>query len=233
MERPWSKLFWWDYTRGLDNQFPAETKYLDLEYLPTGWTWWFGGFSWNFNWYKSLVSHVHFPNPQELMQVEERRDLPASFNFIDASGLESVRRINLGLRALSANVPKVRTYKEMEIIEDKCMELCASANRIMNQSDIEGICGTTCLAGRRQADIDLKGEVRKWKETALICMRAHSLSQGDGNQAEFEKCSQVFADEVVNHGTNEETLTTWLGQYKKAKIEGDVIDINKTMNRPA
>ena len=233
MEMPWSKLFWWDYTRGLDNQFPAETRYLDLEYLPTGWTWWFGGFSWNFNWYKSLVNHVHFPDPDQLVQVEDRKDLPASFNFIDCSGLESVRRINVGLRALAANVPKVRVYKEMAVIEDKCLELCASANRIMNQGEIEMVCGSTCFLGRMQAEQDLKGEMRRWKETAVDCMKKHSVAHGDGNQAEFDQCSQVYADEVVGHATNEESLNTWLSQYKQAKIDSPVLDISKTMNRPA
>lgn len=233
MEAPWSKMFWWDYTNWLDKKYPAEAKYLDLEHLPTGWDWWVGGFSWNYSWYKSLVNQMRFPDPEQLVEVEERRDLPASFNYIDASALENVRRINLGLRALTANVPKVRTYKEMTTIESKCMELCASTNRIMNQSDIESVCGSTCLAGRRNAEADMKGEVRRWKETAIACMRKHSVTQGDGNHAEFDKCSQEFADAVVTHATNGEALNTWLSQYKKAKIESELLDISKAMNRPA
>ena len=232
MEAPWSKVLWWWYSWKLERQFPEDAKYLGITYLPTAWKT-FGGFSWNYRWYVSLVNKVHLPDPMELTMVSESRPLPASFNYIDSTHLESARRINSGLRVLEENIPKVRAYRELEYLELNCMQLCMSANRLMGQQNADMICDASCMIGRKQAMVDLKGEIRKWRNTALSCMRKHGVAQGDGNNAAFDKCAATYADEVVNHSTNADALNTWLNQYKKVTIDTAPMDISKTMNVPA
>ena len=144
-----------------------------------------------------------------------------------------MRKIHAGLRALEANVPKTRAYHELDIAEFKCLQLCQAANRSMGTQGIEETCEKGCISGRIQAMVDLKAEIRKWKESAVTCMRKHSIATGDGNHAEFDRCVATFANEAVSHGTNGEVLNTWISQYKKSEPDPAILDIRAVINRPA
>lgn len=233
MEAPWSKTFWLWFNYKLEKQFPEDAKFLNLTHLPYGWTS-LGGYGWNYRWYATLVNRVKLPDKSQLVQVGPAQQLPASPNYIQGEGVDSVRRVHASLSALEENITKVPAYQELESNETKCFNLCQSSNNAFGQNNTELVCKEVCQMSRRLVTANIQGEMKKWRDSALTCMQRHSVASGDGNHGAFDKCLENFADEMVSHSTNAEILNTWISQYKGAYALSDKVDISKkASNAPA
>jgi hypothetical protein len=193
MDRPLAYLFDKVYEWSLDTTDPVGasddklTRFPRFLYLP------FIGIRINLAWYDELSELTGIKEEEEegLVQVPAAKQLPASINSYN-NELDSIRVIADTVDALIANATRLESYKIVVFEEKVCINRCRTKYPLRIDEEDFQFCSRQCSQIRKDLDDLNRSKLEKSRIDAINCLSEHSLESGDGNEAEFYKCLDIF-----------------------------------------